>query len=84
MVAKSMTAIAALDKQPTDQEAKALAFDLLNGEGDNPQVSLSWFVSEELPPLESTGLLLHDFDQLEACKRDAPEGCYLVVMLESY
>ncbi len=84
MPSRSMTAIAALDRQPTEQEAKALAVDLLNTERPgSPDVSLSWFISDELPPLESTGLLLHDYDQLSACSRDAPEGCYLVVMLET-
>lgn len=83
----TVTAIAALDRQPTEQEAKALAVDLLNtaspGAPEDPRFSLSWFTSQELPPLEITGLLLHDYDQLESCKRDAPEGCYLVVMLDN-
>lgn len=71
-------AVAVLDRAPTDAEAEEIAVDLAQGELEN----LSWFVSDRLPPREITGLPLHDVDQLEAERRDAPDGVYLVVLIE--
>lgn len=81
MSPKQMTAVAVIDRQPTDQEAKALALDLLNTPED-PRLTIEWFCSNELPPIEATGLPLFDYDQLAAHRRDLPESVYLVVLVE--
>jgi hypothetical protein len=76
----SMTVVSVLDREPTDQEAKAIAFDLLH---DKSGATYEWFCSDELPPRELTGILLHDQDQLEAEKRGAGPGSkYFVVLVE--
>lgn len=78
----SLTAIAALDREPTPEEAEELASGLV-ADVLQKNSRLSWFTSTELPPIESTGLLLHDYDQLSAHCRDAGEGgVFLVVTLD--
>ena len=83
---KNLTAIAVIDRTPSEQEAKALAFDLLQkerpGSPDDPRLDIQWFTSEELPPIEATGMLLPEYDQLEAHHRDVAGSVYLVVTVD--
>lgn len=80
---KAMTAVAVLDRAPSDDEAWELAEGMVNKEYPGVDLELSWFLSDELPPREVTGILLHEYDQLEATHRDAGDtGTYLVIMAE--
>ncbi len=86
MSLRSLSAVAVIDRTPTDEEAAKLASDLISKERpealEDPSLVLSWFTSDELPPQGIFDLPLNERDQIGACKRDRPEASYLIVMAE--
>jgi hypothetical protein len=84
MSLKNLTAVAVLDRAPSDEEAETLAFSLIARERpeitDDPRTSISWFSALTLPPVDFP---LFEQDQLLATKRDAGEaGVYFVILVE--
>lgn len=84
MSLKNLTAVAVLDRAPSEEEAEILAFKLLAEERpevrEDPGLSVSWFSALTLPPVDFP---LHEIDQLTATLRDAgPHSVYFVIMVE--
>jgi hypothetical protein len=77
---RSRCAIACLDRAPTEEEAEELSGTMLPGL--DPDADLSWIIADTLPPLDISGLMLSEYDQLSAHLRDTPGAVFLIVMTD--
>jgi hypothetical protein len=77
---RSRTAIACLDRAPSEEEALELAETMLPGLPAD--ADLSWTIADSLPPQEISGIALQDADQLLAHRRDSPGSVFLIVTSE--